>query len=155
MEKAGDLLGRVARRLGHPHAALVWLCSAWPQIVGATLAAHTRPLRCESGRLEVAADAKTWQNQLDEMKADFCGRVNQAWGSTLIREVRFVVPRRGLAPARNPSASQAECGSALSQNAAESASSASATARNAGAPLQRLPYELDNDHIPFIRRCKP
>jgi predicted nucleic acid-binding Zn ribbon protein len=154
MERAGDLLGRVARRLGHPHAALVWLCSAWPRIVGATLAAHTRPLRCENGRLEVAADAKTWQNQLDEMQADFCGRVNQAWGGMLIREVRFVVPRRGLAPVRSPSARGGEGASAKSQDAADSASPASGAARNSGA-AQRLPYELDNDHIPFIRRRRP
>jgi predicted nucleic acid-binding Zn ribbon protein len=136
MEKAGDLLGRVARRLGHPNAALVWLSGAWPQIVGATLAAHTRPLRCENGRLEIAADAKTWQNQLVEMRADFCTRVNQAWGGTLVREVKFVVPRGGL-------------------SARASASAAGATAGSGGGPSKRLPYELDNDHIPFIRKRKP
>jgi predicted nucleic acid-binding Zn ribbon protein len=131
MERAGDLLGRVARKLGHPHAALAWLSSSWPQIVGKTLAAHTRPLRCAGGVLEIAADAKPWQKQLDEMTGDFCARINQAWGRALIREVKFVVPKRGT-----------------------SATSAAGSPRNSGPGPQRLSYELDNDHTPFIRRRK-
>lgn len=136
MEKAGDLLGRVARKLGHRDAALIWLSSAWRQIVGEVLAAHTFPVRCEGGRLEVAADAKTWQRQLDEMKRDFCARVNRAWGGTLVREIRFVVPKRGLA---------ASGAASVSGSAGQIASHARST---------RIPYELDNEHTPFIRRRK-
>jgi predicted nucleic acid-binding Zn ribbon protein len=137
MEKAGDLLGRVARKLGHRDAALIWLSGAWPQIVGKTLAAHTCPVRCEGGCLEVAADAKTWQKQLDEMRRDFCARVNHSWGSTLVREVRFVVPKRG---------------SMRSSSASANGTEGDATSR---VHSRRLPYELDNDHTPFIRSRKP
>jgi len=91
MERAGNLLGRTLRRLDRPEAALAWLTSAWPTIVGKILAARTRPVRCENGRLEIAADAKAWQKQLECMKREFCARINQAWGGTLIREVKFTV----------------------------------------------------------------
>jgi predicted nucleic acid-binding Zn ribbon protein len=90
MERAGKFMGSALRRLKKPEAALAWLASSWPSIVGRTLAAHTRPIRCESGRLEVAADSKAWQKQLECMKAEFCARVNQAWSGNLVREVKFV-----------------------------------------------------------------
>jgi|HubBroStandDraft_1064217.scaffolds.fasta_scaffold03435_9 predicted nucleic acid-binding Zn ribbon protein len=113
MNKASDFLGRVVRRLDHPEAVLAWLSSSWPQIVGKALAAHTRPLRCEKGRLEISADAKAWQKQLEQMNKDFCARINQAWGGNLIREVKFVAKKPGP---------------------------------------KRIPYELDNEHTPFVRR---
>jgi hypothetical protein len=133
MKKAGDLLGRVARKLNRPEAALAWLSSAWPQIVGKTLAGHTRPLHCEKGRLEIAADTK-WHNQIEHMTGDFCARINEAWGGTLIREVKFTATRRGVGPV--------ERGRDLAGN------------HNGQARPARLPYELDNEHTPFIRRPK-
>ena len=90
MQKAGDVLGGAIRKLKRPEATLAWLSSAWPTIVGKTLAAHIRPLRCENGRLEIAADGKGWKGQLEEMSPEFCARINQAWGGKLIREVKFV-----------------------------------------------------------------
>ena len=53
VERAGEFLGRVAQRLGKPEAAIAWLGAAWPSIVGGALAAHTRPIRCESGCLTI------------------------------------------------------------------------------------------------------
>src|ERR1700693_6646469 len=90
MQRAGEFLGRAIRRLERPEAALAWLAGSWPTCVGRTLAAHTRPIRCERGRLEIAADGKAWQTQLEEMERDFCARINKAWGGDLICEVKFV-----------------------------------------------------------------
>ncbi|HUJ29645.1 MAG TPA: DUF721 domain-containing protein [Candidatus Acidoferrum sp.] len=115
MKKAGDILGRVVRKLDRPEAALAWLSSSWPRIVGKALAAHTRPLRCEKGHLEITADSKAWQKQLEHMTQDFVARINQAWGGNLIREVKFVPAKPGP---------------------------------------KRIPYELDNEHTPFVRRRK-
>ena len=115
MNKAGDILGRVVRKLDRPEAAFAWLSTSWPNIVGKALAAHTRPLRCEKGCLEISADSKAWQKQLEQLSADFRLRINQAWGGTLIREVKFVARKPGP---------------------------------------KRIPYELDNEHTPFIRRKK-
>lgn len=96
MERAGDFLGKALRRLDRPEAALAWLSSAWPSIVGKALAAHTQPVRCSAGFLELAADGKAWQQQLETVKRELCGRVNQAWGGTLVREVKFVPAKPGL-----------------------------------------------------------
>ncbi|HWG59658.1 MAG TPA: DUF721 domain-containing protein [Candidatus Acidoferrales bacterium] len=122
MERASDFLGRVARRLGRPEAALAWLRSSWPAIVGPALAGHTRPSACRDGVLEVLADAQSWRAELEAVKPQFCQRVNQAWGAPLVRDVRF----------------------------AARASAAPGTL--ATAPPPRLPREADNAHLPFIRR---
>jgi len=100
MDRAGEILGKVVRRIDRPEAALAWLTGSWTTIVGETLAAHTRPVRCQSGCLEVAADGKGWRKQLESMKREFCGRVNQAWGGNLICEIKFVAAKPG--PKRVP-----------------------------------------------------
>ena len=96
VERAGEFLGRVAQRLGKPEAAIAWLGAAWPSIVGGALAAHTRPIRCESGCLTIAADGKPWQKQLEGLKQEFCSGINRAWGRTLVREVRFIAGKAEL-----------------------------------------------------------
>ena len=114
MEKAGNLLGRVAKQLQKPEATIGWLSAAWPSIVGKTLAARTRPVRLRDGYLEIAADGKAWQKQLDALKNEFCQRINQAWGGGLVRQVKFVVEKPG--------------------------------------PQKSIRRELDNEHLPFIRK---
>ncbi|MGH9562408.1 MAG: DciA family protein, partial [Terracidiphilus sp.] len=90
MNRAGDFLGNVIRRINHPDATLAWLESAWPSVVGAHLAVHTRPLRCVGDRLELSADSSVWQSQLSGMEQDLCTRINSAWGGTLVRQLKFV-----------------------------------------------------------------
>jgi predicted nucleic acid-binding Zn ribbon protein len=97
MQKAGEILGDALRRLNCPEAALAWLTSAWPNIVGPALAAHTRPVRSINGRLELLADSKIWQQQLESMQRELCNRVNQSWGASLVREVAFVTSKLGAA----------------------------------------------------------
>ena len=96
MERAGEFLGKTLRRLDRPEVAVAWLASAWPTVVGKTLAAHTRPVRCGGGCLELAADNKAWRKQLETMKRELCGRINQAWGGKLVSDVKFVSGRPGL-----------------------------------------------------------
>ena len=100
MQKAGDVLGGVMRTLKRPEATLAWLTSAWPKIVGETLAAHTHPLRCAQGQLEISTDGKGWKRQLEEMRPEFCARINEAWGGRLIREVKFTPAYHAIAPGK-------------------------------------------------------
>lgn len=100
MERAGEFLGRVVRRLKQPDATFAWLASTWPTVVGQTLAAHTRPVRCDGHCLELMADGKAWQRQLETMQRELCVRINQAWGGSLIREVKFIAAKPG--PQRIP-----------------------------------------------------
>ena len=95
MERAGDFLGKLVRRIDRPEAVLAWLSSAWPAVVGQALAAHTRPVRCEGNCLELTADGPAWRNQLEHMKRELCGRINQAWGGNLVHEVKFVAAKPG------------------------------------------------------------
>jgi predicted nucleic acid-binding Zn ribbon protein len=90
MERAGDLLGPALRRLKGPEAAISWLSAAWPQIVGTALAARTRPLRCDQGCLEIGINGKAWKKELEDLKPQFTACINQAWGSTLVRKIKFV-----------------------------------------------------------------
>jgi predicted nucleic acid-binding Zn ribbon protein len=90
MNRAGDFLGNVIRRMNHPDATLAWLESAWLSVVGPQLASHTRPLRCVNHRLELSADSSAWQSQLSTMEAALRTRINSAWGGTLVRELKFV-----------------------------------------------------------------
>jgi predicted nucleic acid-binding Zn ribbon protein len=90
MERAGNFLGNVIRRINHPDATLAWLESAWPSVVGPQLAAHTRPLRCVGHRLELSADSSAWQTQLTGMEGDLRARINAAWGGALVRELQIV-----------------------------------------------------------------
>jgi predicted nucleic acid-binding Zn ribbon protein len=95
MERAGDFLGKVIRRFDRPEATLAWLAGAWPAIAGTALAAHTKPTRCDGGLLEVAADAKAWQQQIEGMKRELRDRVNRAWGGNLVRDVEFLAAKPG------------------------------------------------------------
>jgi len=96
MERASDILGSALRRLDSPEAGLAWLSGSWTSIIGPTLAAHTRPVRCSAGCLELAAEGKAWQQQLENMQRELCPRINQAWGGHLVREVKFVAANPGL-----------------------------------------------------------
>ena len=96
MERAGNFLGNTFRKMKRPEAAIAWLSAVWPSVVGSTLAAHTRPVRCSHGRLEISADAKPWRRQIEGLSVEFSAQVNKAWGSTLVREVKFVASQAEL-----------------------------------------------------------
>ena len=95
MERAGVLLGKALRRLDCPEAAFAWLKSTWPTIVGRTLAAHTRPVRCDHNCLELSVDGKAWQQQVENMRLALCARINQSWGANLVSTVKCVPAKHG------------------------------------------------------------
>jgi predicted nucleic acid-binding Zn ribbon protein len=87
MERAGEFLGRAARRLKGAEAPLAWLSAVWPEIVGQGLASHTRPVRCHAGRLDLMADGEAWRQEINSAREEICLRINQGWGGSLVREV--------------------------------------------------------------------
>ncbi len=124
MERAGDILGNALRRLDRPEAGFAWLSSAWASIVGTALAAHTRPTRCTAGLLELSVDGKAWLQQLEPMQSELCGRINRAWGGSLVQEVKLIAAKRAFW----------------------------APGGSAGTGPTRMPHEANNEHTPFIRR---
>jgi predicted nucleic acid-binding Zn ribbon protein len=95
MEQARDILGRALRRADPNRAPQAWLEGVWPAIVGAQLAAQTRPLRCSGGVLEISAGNAEWAKQLEPMADDFLRKINASWGGPLVRELRFVAISSG------------------------------------------------------------
>ncbi len=76
----------------------------WDQLVGAEVAAHTRPERFSDGELVVIADSAAWATQVRLLAATLVRRLNEELGHGTV--TRVVV--RGPAPR----AGWARCGSA-------------------------------------------
>ncbi len=100
MQRAGESLWAVLRRLPRPKNTAEWLAAVWPVVVGQRLAAHTRPLAFAEGVLEVGVGESEWQAQLEGMTGELRAQVNTWWGCALVREVRFVPGKAGASSLR-------------------------------------------------------
>jgi hypothetical protein len=94
MKPIAEILGPALRRAGRRGSAMSWLAGAWPVIVGAKLGERTRPQRLADGVLDVSVNGKEWRVELEGVAAEFAGRVNAAWGGSLVKQVRFAAARR-------------------------------------------------------------
>lgn len=72
---------------------MAWLAGAWPAIVGVRLGERTHPQKFADGVLDVAVTGKEWRAGLEDVAAEFAGRVNAAWGGSLVKQVRFAMAR--------------------------------------------------------------
>jgi len=83
------------RRATPQRSSFAWLAGTWPAIVGKRLAEHTRPSDLAGGVLHIAVSGKEWRIELEGVADEFRTRVNQAWGGTVVREIRFSDDRKG------------------------------------------------------------
>ncbi len=93
---AGSTLKRVLRELGvdrimKRHA--IW--SAWDQVVGDQVAAHTHPEFLSGTCLFVTVDQPTWLHHLNFLKEQILENIHRRLGSDEISEIRF---RLGMLP---------------------------------------------------------
>ena len=80
-----ESLDAVTRSIGAPPAAaLASLFSRWPELVGATLATHCRPLSLARGVLVVAVDHSAWAAQLRWLEADVLRRLEERLGAGVV-----------------------------------------------------------------------
>jgi predicted nucleic acid-binding Zn ribbon protein len=80
-----ESLDALARSLGAPPAATLGaLFSRWPDLVGATLAAHCRPLSFVRGVLVVGVDSGAWAAQLRWFEADVLRRLEERLGAGVV-----------------------------------------------------------------------
>jgi hypothetical protein len=93
MKPIVEILGPALRRASRRGSAMSWLAGAWPAIVGTRLGERTRPQKLADGVLDVAVNGKEWRAELEGVAAEFAGRVNAAWGGSLVRQVRFATAR--------------------------------------------------------------
>jgi predicted nucleic acid-binding Zn ribbon protein len=84
-------LARVRAELGLPEPdAVDRLRAAWPEVVGADLATHTRIRTLREGTLTIAVDAPAWATPMRYQRADIATRAEAVIGGP-VHEVHIVV----------------------------------------------------------------
>jgi predicted nucleic acid-binding Zn ribbon protein len=97
MEAIGGVLQRVVRGLGLERELQGWnAAEAWPRIVGARIARHTRCVGFREGTLRVEAESSAWMHELGYLERELVEKINRHLGTTSVREVKFIVPRGGI-----------------------------------------------------------
>ncbi|AGY57732.1 DciA family protein [Gloeobacter kilaueensis] len=72
------------------NARLVQLQKQWPDIAGAAVSAHSRPLRLQEGTLTVAVSSAVWAQNLGYQRRLLINRIAAVWGSAeAIHDIRF------------------------------------------------------------------
>jgi predicted nucleic acid-binding Zn ribbon protein len=96
----GAALDRVMRRLRGPRTVHVTtVFDGWPDLVGAGIAAHARPVALRDGELVVEADDPTWASQLRWLEAELLARLHAELGAEA--PTRVVVRVAGPAGGRD------------------------------------------------------
>ena len=67
---------------------------SWPELVGPEIAAHTRVIKLEAGKLLVAVDEPTWRQELSYQKQMIREKINSSLGEgeRLVDEIMFTGP---------------------------------------------------------------
>jgi predicted nucleic acid-binding Zn ribbon protein len=93
--RVGQALDRLLHSLGAPRAGTVsTLFERWPEVVGAQIAAHTRPQAIDQGRLVLTVDDPAWATQLRYLEHDLLGRLAAAVGDGVVTGIDVRVKRR-------------------------------------------------------------
>lgn len=87
------------------------LMTLWPDVVGAAVAAQTRPIKCRDGVLLVAVSSSAWLQQLTLMRGEIVRQYDRKVGKGAIREVTFTAHGwsewpKGAAPPPEPPAKE-------------------------------------------------
>ena len=62
----------------------------WESVVGREIAKVTTAVKIENGILTVRVNNSPWRNELVLLKADLIGKINNALGDMIVRDIRFV-----------------------------------------------------------------
>ena len=97
MEAVSSVLTRLLRRLGLEGELQGWRAVGdWARVVWPRVARHTRAVGFHRGVLRVEVDGSAWMHELGFLKHDLIRTVNRELGADRVRDVRFVVPRKGV-----------------------------------------------------------
>jgi predicted nucleic acid-binding Zn ribbon protein len=97
MESLSLVLSRLLKRLGLEDELQGWRAvEDWARVVGPRVARHTRAIAFEQGVLRVEVEGSAWMHELGYLKQELISAVNRELGSNRVRDVRFVVPRKGV-----------------------------------------------------------
>jgi predicted nucleic acid-binding Zn ribbon protein len=88
----GESLDRVAASLGVPLAStLSTVFASWPEMVGESVAQHSRPRSLRDGVLVVAVDEPAWATQLRWLVADLLTRLREVLGPDQVARIEVRV----------------------------------------------------------------
>jgi predicted nucleic acid-binding Zn ribbon protein len=104
MERAGRILSRLKAARGSLSAAEL-VAAAWPTAVGHRLAAHTRVVGVQNGRVIAEAEDAIWQQNLSGLSAQILANLGRLLQADAPREIEFRIgarrrPVRRAEPAR-------------------------------------------------------
>ena len=89
----GDSI-RALRTEVQPQTPLAAIQAAWPDAVGARIAAEAAPVRERDGTVTVECRAATWAQELDLLHDELLAKVNAALGADSVARLRMVVGER-------------------------------------------------------------
>ncbi len=82
------------------HVILAKLQSGWQKIVGELLAVHSMPDRIFRNILFIRADHPIYSNELSFMKRIILSKLNEEYGSAVIKDVRVEIKNLEWHPSR-------------------------------------------------------
>lgn len=93
MEEISKILPAVLRRHARRDRPPVveMLAPLWSQVAGEAIAAQSRPVAFEAGRLTLATACPTWAAQLAQLQGQILAAINAFLGRTLVKELRVRV----------------------------------------------------------------
>ena len=96
---AASPIGPVLDRLLHqirPGAGEAFnrIWDVWEEAVGPAVAAHARPAAFKNGVLVVHATNSVWLQQLQFLRHNICGKLNDHCGRTLVTEIKLKIGTR-------------------------------------------------------------
>ncbi|WP_226377820.1 DUF721 domain-containing protein [Citrifermentans bremense] len=65
----------------------IWL--VWDEAVGSRIASHAQPSSFRAGALTISVDSSPWLQQLNYLKKELIGKVNDALEEELVTELQF------------------------------------------------------------------
>jgi predicted nucleic acid-binding Zn ribbon protein len=89
----GVIDGLLDSRGWRQQAAMGSVFGRWAEIVGADLAAHTRPDSFADGELAVTADSTAWATQVRLLAPQLLRRLNTELGEGCVRRVKVLGPK--------------------------------------------------------------
>ncbi len=94
LPRVGDALDAIRRELGMGAPSEIdAIAASWDDLVGAALAAHSRPQTVRGGVLVVVADGAAWAGQLRYLDQVLVTRIAEEVPAVSVREVRVSVSR--------------------------------------------------------------
>lgn len=89
----GDVLDSVTQTLGWTSPlARGELLTAWPELVGVDIAAHSEPVGIDDGVLTIQCDSTAWATQLRIMRAEILTTILRQYPDAQVSSIRFSGP---------------------------------------------------------------